>query len=66
MKYYAHNILGFQEHKAEEEKPYTNKHVVCDAIFMKLQEQAKLTYSGKKKKDSGAATGLGVGGWGEM
>lgn len=63
MKYYAHNILGFQEHKAEEEQPYTNKHVVCDAIFMKLQEQAKLTYSGKKKRTVGLPLGweLGVG-----
>lgn len=59
--HHYYTVPGSQEHKTEEEKSYANRHVLCDALFRKFQEQAELTYSGKKKKqNSGAASALGL------
>lgn len=45
----VYNIHGPSECKAQGDRPYTNKRIPGDAIFMTFQEQATLTYSGGKK-----------------
>ena len=56
----VYNIHGPSECKAQGDRPYTNKRIPGDAIFMTFQEQATLTYSGGKKRNNGAVPGLGV------
>lgn len=59
--HYYYTVRGSQEHKTEGEKSYTNKHLLCDALLMKFQEQAELTYSEKKAEQWGCLrVGAGV------
>ena len=50
--------MDFRNRKLRE-RSLANKHILCDAIFRKLQEQAELTYSEIKSEPWGSLRDVG-------